>query len=135
MAASGLRPADLLLARRQPELPRVTAHGDFHAGNILCEADGPWIIDWELAAPRPLGYDLLSLWPTLADPFDRRLVLEAALEQAGPEHHTEILRLRFALLVRALAAVVGAPRGFGGVGPPASELRKLLADARREAAG
>jgi hypothetical protein len=134
MAFGGLRPADLLAARRDPGLPLVTTHGDFHAGNVLCDADGPWVVDWELTAQRPLGYDLLSLWPTLEDPADRDLVLEAAFAQAGPAQRDGVLRLRFALLVRALAAVAGAPRGVGGVGPPERVLRELLAEARREAA-
>lgn len=134
MAFGGVRPGDLLAARRAPELPLVASHGDFHAGNVLCGDDGPWVIDWELTARRPVGYDLLTLWPTLESEADRALVLDAALAQAGPDHRTGVLRLRFALLVRALAAVAGAPRGVGGVGPGERELRGLLARARRESA-
>lgn len=133
MAVGGVRFGDLLAARRGTGLPLVTSHGDFHAGNVLCGDDGPWVIDWELTGRRPVGYDLLTLWPTLHDPADRALVLDAALAQAGPEHRAGILRLRFTLLVRALAAIAGVPRGVGGVGPGERELRALLAEARREA--
>jgi len=133
MIGGGVRVADLLLARRDPGLPLVRSHGDFHAGNILCDDDGPWIIDWEMTGMRPVGYDLLSLWPTLDDAGDRELVLEAAFAQAGAEHRAGVLRLRFSLLVRALAAVAGAPQGIGGVGPPAGVLRRLLVEARSEA--
>ena len=130
----GVRPDDRILARRSLQttrLPLRLAHGDFHAGNLLCAPDGPWVIDWELCAPRPQGYDLLSLWPTLADADDRAAVLEAALADAGPGRRADVLALHHALLVRALAAVTGKDRGVGGHGPPAHELRGWLREARR----
>lgn len=34
-------------------------HGDFQAGNILVDNDKIWIIDWEYAARRQMGYDTL----------------------------------------------------------------------------
>jgi hypothetical protein len=41
--------------------PIVTAltHGDFQPANILLNADGVWLIDWEYSARRQIGYDAL----------------------------------------------------------------------------
>lgn len=37
----------------------VLCHGDFQPANILLNADGPWLIDWEYATHRQAAYDLL----------------------------------------------------------------------------
>ena len=34
-------------------------HGDFQPGNILINGEGVWLIDWEYAARRQIGYDAL----------------------------------------------------------------------------
>ncbi len=36
-------------------------HGDFHQGNILCEGDKNWILDWENSGQKQIGYDLIIL--------------------------------------------------------------------------
>lgn len=40
-------------------LATAVAHGDFHPANILLNADGVWLIDWEYAARRQMSYDAL----------------------------------------------------------------------------
>jgi hypothetical protein len=37
----------------------VQTHGDFQPANILVDEDEFWIIDWEYAARRQAGYDML----------------------------------------------------------------------------
>jgi len=34
-------------------------HGDFQPGNVLCDNDRIWLIDWEFTAERQAGYDAL----------------------------------------------------------------------------
>ena len=36
-------------------------HGDFHQGNILCDGDKNWILDWENSGQKQIGYDLFIL--------------------------------------------------------------------------
>ena len=36
-------------------------HGDFHQGNILCDGNKNWILDWENSGYKQIGYDLLIL--------------------------------------------------------------------------
>jgi len=36
-------------------------HGDFHQGNILCDGNKNWILDWENSGQKQIGYDLLIL--------------------------------------------------------------------------
>lgn len=36
-------------------------HGDFHQGNIMCDGDKNWVLDWENSGQKQIGYDLLIL--------------------------------------------------------------------------
>ena len=55
--------ADALLEQActapQRFITTVLCHGDFQPANILLNADGPWLIDWEYATRRQAAYDLL----------------------------------------------------------------------------
>jgi hypothetical protein len=129
-----LRRPDVLLAQlaaRACRLPDVACHGDLHAGNLLRDADGPWVVDWELAGPGPLGLDLLTLWPTLPEAPDRDRVLVAALEQAGPGRRRDVHLLRYALAVRALVGIEDPTEGVGGSDLPVAEFRARVREARR----
>lgn len=67
-------------------LPRTTtAHGDFHPGNVLFDADAGRVavVDLELLGPAPAGLDLCQLWCGLRDPADRDLVLQALRQVPG----------------------------------------------------
>jgi thiamine kinase-like enzyme len=36
-------------------------HGDFQQGNVLCDGDKIWILDWEYSGKKQIGYDLFVL--------------------------------------------------------------------------
>jgi aminoglycoside phosphotransferase len=42
------------------ELPTALAHGDFQPANILVNSSGVWIIDWEYAQRRQVGFDAVT---------------------------------------------------------------------------
>jgi len=111
LTRSALSVRDLLRARQllasSPLLP-VASHGDFHAGNVLFADGATWIVDWELSGRRPLGYDAMMLWPTLADEADRERLLAGALELVSPRHRDALLDLRYALVVRMTAGLLAA---------------------------
>jgi hypothetical protein len=126
---------ELVRARQlisQTGLPTTTAHGDFHAGNILL-AGGPWIVDWELSRSLPAGYDLMQFWATAPDEVDRQLVFNAALEIVGRNRRNELARLRYAVLVRTIATKLAAERSFDRDEAGARTLLRLLPSAKREA--
>ena len=86
LAASPLSLRDVARSRSllsSCELPLVTSHGDFHSGNLLWSAGALWVIDWELVGSRPLGFDLLTLWPTLEAEEDRDRLWHGAIAIAG----------------------------------------------------
>ncbi len=37
------------------------SHGDFHPGNIICNDDNFWIMDWEHSGEKSLSYDLIIM--------------------------------------------------------------------------
>jgi Phosphotransferase enzyme family len=112
-------------------LPDVTSHGDFHAGNVLVAADGPWVVDWELSGLRPAGHDLMTFWPTLERPEDRERLFELAVDLVG--RRPELLRLRYALTVRTVASFLAGARDFDRDETRARELLGLLPGLRSEA--
>jgi Ser/Thr protein kinase RdoA (MazF antagonist) len=64
--------------------PRLRfAHGDITARNVLRDAGGLVLIDWEWAGLYPEGYDLAFLWFSLLDLEGGR----AAVEAVVPETH------------------------------------------------
>lgn len=138
VARSPLPLADVLAARRifaNPGLPAATSHGDFHAAHIFVSGDDDaWVIDWELLAPRPVGWDLLYLWTDLQRPEDRELVFGAALELVGRARHRQLERLRFAAAVRMITAKVADPnpryRDLPGAGALLAELPSLRSGGR-----
>jgi streptomycin 6-kinase len=112
VASSSLGLGDALRARRllaESDLPRVTAHGDFHPGHVLPSGGRVWVIDWELAGRRPAGYDLLTLWAHLDAAADRDRLFAGAVELVGQARRAELLRLRYAVAVLTIAAKVGEP--------------------------
>jgi hypothetical protein len=116
---------DALAARRLlrgSELPLVTSHGDFHAGNLLVEGGVPWVIDWELLDRRPAGFDLMQLWPDLTASGDREALLEATVALVGERRRAAVLELRYVLLVRAIAAKLAPLRDV----PDRERARALL---------
>jgi hypothetical protein len=109
---SAIPRTDALRARRilaRSELPRALSHGDFHPGHVLPSGDVAWVVDWELAGPRPAGYDLMTLWAHLDDDDDRERVLEGAVRMVGSRHSAELLRLRYAVAVLVMATNVSEP--------------------------
>lgn len=125
---------DLRAARRtlaDPGLPTVTSHGDFHAGNVLVQDGAAWVVDWELSGRRPAGYDLMQFWATLEHPEDRERLFEAAVASIGAR--SELLRLRYALVVRTIAGKLAAPMTFDRDREGADKLLALLPGLRTEA--
>jgi Ser/Thr protein kinase RdoA (MazF antagonist) len=130
--------ADVVAARRalRPgSLPAAPAHGDFHEGNVLVDADGPWVVDWELSGPRPLGYDAMQLWATLEDDELRAAFLEAVLAGADAPRRALLLRVRHAVLVQTILRKLLPDRSLNRDPAGADRLLRLLAGARRDAAG
>lgn len=120
-------------ALRSHALPLVASHGDFHDRNLLYDGEKLWVIDWELAGPRPAGYDLMYLWATLEAEEDRELLFAAAREAIGQEHEQDLLRLRYgvavAVAVNMLTTRTALAREAQGHG-----LVEMLPGLRREAA-
>lgn len=48
-----------IAAEPQTAITTALTHGDFQPANILVNAAGPWLIDWEYAGRRQIAYDLL----------------------------------------------------------------------------
>ena len=116
-------------------LPLVTSHGDFHEGNILYAQGIAWVIDWELTRPRPAGYDLMTLWPSLRDEGDRERLWRAALDVVGPAHEADVARLRYALTVRTIANKLASRAAFNLDPAGGRRLLELLPQLRRQVAG
>lgn len=134
--ASPLSVADLRRAKSVLEaggLPLVTSHGDFHPGNVLYHDGALWVVDWELSGRRPAGYDLMHFWATTEGPGDRDRLLEASIELVGPEHRRDLLLLRYAVVVRAIAAKLSAAMAFDRDPEGAGRLLELLPAVRAEA--
>lgn len=136
VALSALPVRDLARARdiiERCELPRVTSHGDFHVKNVLISDGAAWVVDWELTAIRPAGFDLMQLWATLPAAADRQRLWDATLDLIGTEHRRELAELRYALVVRTAANKLGAPERFNRDRQGARRLLALLASVRDEA--
>lgn len=118
---------------RGSKLPVVTSHGQFHLGHIFLRDDAIWLIDWELLGRRPGGFDLMQLWSDLERAEDRKLVFEAAAELVGPRYRGQLLKLRYALLVRMIATKLTEPNEAFRDTRRARALLQLLPDARSEA--
>ncbi|HMJ00634.1 MAG TPA: phosphotransferase [Gaiellaceae bacterium] len=135
---SPLPTADAVRARRVLEatsLPRVTSHGEFNSKHVLIEGGDPWIVDWELAAKRPLGYDLMTLWADLERDEDRDLLFEASIRALGDEWRAELRRLGYALLVRVITSALAEPLAQNRDPERARALLARLPAARRDALG
>ena len=135
LLASPLPLADLRRARRvlaETRLRSVTTHGDFHPGNVLISGGAAWVVDWELCGHGPAGSDLLHFASTVDSAEDRERLVEAAVELAGDR--SEVLRLAYAVLVRATAAKLSAAQSFDRDPEGARRLLALL-PAARQAAG
>lgn len=72
---------------RPDRFPLFTAltHGDLQPGNILVASDGPWLIDWEYAGERLVGYDALVLGLNTRGPAGVAQRLQAFVRD-GSEH-------------------------------------------------
>lgn len=131
---AGIPLRDLLAASdllRRCRLPRRTSHGDFHAGNVLLADGAAWVVDWELAGVRPVGWDLMQYWATAPDGDDRRGLFEAAVELAGRHRRAELEQLRYALAVATAANKLGARQAFNRDPAGARELLALVPALRR----
>jgi hypothetical protein len=136
LGRSALESRDLLASRRilaRPGLESVTIHGDFHVGNILLSRGVAWVVDWELCGRGPAGLDLMQCWATLDRAEDRERLFEAALRQVGERRRPELLRLRYAVLVRTIAAKVAAPAEFDRDPEGAAKLVRVLPGIREQA--
>lgn len=123
--------AKLLLARSR--LPRSTSHGDFHRKHVLLEGGRPWVLDWELSARRPAGFDLMTMWADLERDEDRELLFEEAVRIVGPKHERGLLELRYAVLVLAIATKFVEPAEHNRDVEGGRALLPLLPLARSEA--
>jgi hypothetical protein len=135
---SPLPTADVVRARRVLEaspLPLVTSHGEFSGRHVLIEDCNPWLVDWELVAKRPLGYDLMTLWADLDQDEDRDVLLETSVGALGEERRAELLRLGYALLVRLIVSALAEPLAQNRDPERARALLARLPAARRDAIG
>jgi hypothetical protein len=134
VVGSVLSTRDYLCARKllaRSRLPLVTAHGDFHRKHILLdEHEAPWVIDWEMSGQRPAGFDLLYLWTDLKTDEDRDCLFELTVEMLGETQREELLKLRFALLVRMIAAKLSDPEPLSRDPMGARKLLALLPSVR-----
>jgi hypothetical protein len=120
---------DLRTARAElqtTDLPTVTSHRDFHPKNILVDADGAWVIDWERTGPAPLGLDLMQLWASVADPGDRERLFEHAVDLVGAPRRAELERLRFAVAVAEASGWHAAREAFDRDDVALARLLELL---------
>ena len=136
LLGSKLPVRDVVRARRvvrASPLPKRPSHGDFHVGNILFSDGVAWVVDWELSALRPVGYDLMRCCATLP-PAEREALFEAAVEVVGARHRPDLLRLRYAVIVETIAQQVAAVHDFNLDRAAADdllrELPRMRADAR-----
>ncbi len=137
VVCSDLATRDYLTARAVltgSSLPLVTSHGDFHRRHILLEDGSAWVIDWELSGLRPAGFDLLYLWSDLDGEEDRDYLFERTVGMLGESRRKELLRLRFAMLVRMIAAKLADPEPLARDRPGAQRLLTLLPSVRHAAA-
>lgn len=63
------------------ELLTCLSHGDFCPWNILVKNDQWNLIDWEVAAERPLGFDLFTYICQVAALFEKEQSLSEAIEE------------------------------------------------------
>jgi hypothetical protein len=119
-------------ARRRAD---TLAHGDFQANNLLFDAERGRVhlTDFEYLGWAPGGTDLLHLWCTLERPEDRRAILGAVLEDAGPEDRRRLADLHHWIAIRTLAEHVSGPAGQRDP-VRLEEARRQAAEARRNAA-
>lgn len=106
VALSPLPLRDYLRARglaMDSDLPRVTSHGDFHPAHLLLHDGALWVIDWDLTAQRPAGFDLMQLWVHLGA-ADRELLFEQAVAALGEEHRRDLARVRYVVLTQMIGA-------------------------------
>lgn len=111
-------------------LPTVACHRDFHPKNILVEDGVAWVIDWERAAPGPLGLDLMRLWTSLGDPDDRARVFEHAVDLTGAAHRPALERLRHAVAVAEANGLHAARNPFDRDDRTLARLIALLPELR-----
>jgi Phosphotransferase enzyme family len=136
LVRSPLPGRDLLAARRilvRPKLPLITSHGDFHVNNLLFDGEAVWVIDWEKCGWLPAGLDLMHMWATLTFREDRERLFAAAVDQVGG-HRSELLRLRYAVLVGTIAVLLAGAE-FERDASRAMTLLRLLPEMRAQARG
>ncbi len=124
---------DLRTARRElatTDLPTVTCHRDFHPKNVLIDADGAWLIDWERTGPGPLGLDLMQLWASVPEPDDRSRLFEQAVELVGARRRASLERLRFAVAVAEASGWHAAREAFDRDDVALARLLEMLPELR-----
>jgi hypothetical protein len=130
VAFSPLPVADLAAAERilaEPGLPLRQSHGDFFPGHLLLANAALWVVDWERAAERPAGYDLMQLWSALERADDKERIFDSALELVGVAHRQRLEALRHAVVVEtALRLLDEGPESR----PAATKLLALLPELR-----
>lgn len=127
---------ELARARRMvaaSPLPLVASHGDYFPGNVLAAEGSAWVIDWELCGRLPLGYDLLRYWTDAENEEARAVALEGALELAGPGCRAELMKLRYAVAVRAVASKLAAAAARDRDSAGAERVSALLPELREQA--
>ena len=135
LVASKLPIRDVVRARRIASgspLPERPSHGDFHAGNILYSDGAAWVVDWELSALRPAGYDLMRCCATMRAP-EREALFEAAVDLVGTRHRPDLLRLRYAVAVQTIAQQLAAVHDFNLDRAAADDLLRELPRLREDA--
>ena len=114
-------------------LPRTMSHGAFDGDHVLLDGSVPWVIDWDQAASRPAGYDLMTMWAYLDCREDRDRLFEGALALVGERNRLELQRVRYAVTTKVVATMFADPDVYSRDPIRGRALLPLLAAARAEA--
>jgi hypothetical protein len=129
LAQSGVPLAEFARARRvAADLPlTVTAHGDYHPGNLLFDtASGQLaVIDWTHAGPAPRYTDLLRLWGQAPSDEDSEALASTVLATVTDDERVGVGALWHWLALRQLAEYLTQSTTSGDADYPARVWRRL----------
>ncbi|PKN54197.1 MAG: phosphotransferase [Deltaproteobacteria bacterium HGW-Deltaproteobacteria-14] len=140
LAAADAAPAPLLALRAAlPDIAATLArhatqapcHYDLNPGNLLCDGDRVWLVDWELAGAGDPFHDLgtLSVFGLLT-PEHRERLLDAYLDRtptAAERARLHLARLQALVFYAAIFPHQALGRGHRAALPAAAEVPTLAA--------